>query len=170
MEIDKKDHLLKQGMSVLDLGASPGGWSQYVCEKTGSKGTIVAVDILPMKEIEHVKFINGDFTENSVYQQCLEEFNNRRIDLVISDMAPNLSGIRVKDQANSIYLAELSMDMACKLLKPGGNLLVKVFQGEGVDGLRNQLKAHFDRVLIRKPQASRDSSREFYILSKQFTL
>ena len=155
---------------MLDLGASPGGWSQYVSEKIGSKGIIVAVDILPMDEIENVKFIKGDFTENAIYQQCLEVLNNQRIDLVISDMAPNLSGIKVKDQAYSLYLAELARDIAFKVLKPGGNLLVKVFQGEGIDTFRNQLKERFGRVFIRKPGASRDSSREFYILAKQFKL
>jgi len=167
IEIDEKDHLLKSGQTVIDLGAAPGSWSQYVSEKIGKKGHLIAIDILP---VENTLFIEGDFTEQSVYEQCLQATENTRADLVISDMAPNLSGIRAADQARSLYLAELSFDLTKSVLKQGGDMLVKGFEGEGIDKYRHDLKEHFEKVIVRKPKASRDDSREFYILAQGFRL
>lgn len=170
IEIDEKDHLLQSGQTVIDLGAAPGSWSQYVSEKTGKKGRLIAIDILPMKPVNNTLFIEGDFTEQSVYDECLQAMNNTKADLVISDMAPNLSGIRTADQARSLYLAELSFELAKSVLKAGGNMLVKVFEGEGTDRYRHELKEYFRKVIVRKPKASRDDSREFYVLAKTFRL
>jgi 23S rRNA (uridine2552-2'-O)-methyltransferase len=167
-EIDEKDHLFRKGQTVVDLGAAPGSWSQYVARQTGSQGKVIAIDILPVKEIDNVLFIKGDFTEQSVYEQCLQSLNGNKADLVISDMAPNISGIKSSDQARSMALAEMALELACQVLKPGGDLLVKVFEGEGVAEFRQQLKEHFQQVLTRKPKASRDNSREFYILARTF--
>jgi 23S rRNA (uridine2552-2'-O)-methyltransferase len=170
IEIDDKDHLFKQGQTIIDLGAAPGSWSQYVSEKIGDKGRLIAIDILPMEPIDNTLFIEGDFTEQPVYEQCLQMMGNSKADLVISDMAPNLSGIRAADQARSLYLAELSFDLAKSVLKKGGDMLVKVFEGEGTDMYRHDLKEHFEKVIVRKPKASRDDSREFYVLAKSFRL
>ncbi len=170
IEIDEKDHLFKQGQTIIDLGAAPGSWSQYVSEKIGKKGRLIAIDILPMQPIDNTLFIKGDFTEQSVYEQCLQATESTRADLVISDMAPNLSGIRATDQARSLYLAELSFDLAKTVLKRGGDMLVKVFEGEGTDSYRHNLNEHFGEIVVRKPKASRDDSREFYILARTFRL
>lgn len=170
IEIDDRDHLFKQGQMVIDLGAAPGSWSQYVSEKIGSKGRLIAIDILPMEPVNNTLFIEGDFTEQSVYDKCLQAMNNAKADLVISDMAPNLSGIRTADQARSLYLAELSFDLAKSVLKAGGDMLVKIFEGEGTDKYRHELKEHFEKIVVRKPKASRDDSREFYVLAKTFRL
>ena len=170
IEIDERDHLFKQGQVVIDLGAAPGSWSQYVSEKIGHKGRLLAIDILPMEPIDNTLFIEGDFTEQSVYEECLQAMNNARADLVISDMAPNLSGIRVADQARALHLAELSFDLAKSVLKAGGDMLVKVFEGEGTDSYRHDLNEHFGKIIVRKPKASRDDSREFYVLAKTFRL
>lgn len=170
IEIDNKDHLFKQGQTIIDLGATPGSWSQYVSEKIGGEGRLIAIDILPMESIENVLFIKGDFTEESVYKKCLQAMNNTKADLVISDMAPNLSGIRAADQVRSLYLAELSFDLAKNILKKGGDMLVKVFEGEGSNTYRYELKEYFRKVIIRKPKASRDDSREFYVLAQAFRL
>ena len=168
LEIDKRDRLFKPGQTVVDLGAAPGGWSQYAVERVGHMGKVFALDILPMEPIASVSFLQGDFTEESVFKVCLESLDPGRADLVISDIAPNLTGIRTTDQARSMYLAELACDFACKVLNPGGDLLIKLFQGEGVDEFKRELRAHFQKVIIRKPQASRDSSREFYILARGY--
>ncbi len=168
IEIDERDHLFKQGQVVIDLGAAPGSWSQYVGEKIGGKGRLIAIDILPMEPINSTLLIEGDFTEQSVYDKCLQAMNNAKADLVISDMAPNLSGIRTADQARSLYLVELSFDLAKSVLKAGGDMLVKVFEGEGTDEYRHDLKEYFERIVIRKPKASHDDSREFYVLAKTF--
>ncbi len=170
IEIDERDHLFKQGQVVIDLGAAPGSWSQYVSEKIGHEGRLLAVDILPMDPINNTLFIEGDFTEQSVYEECLQAMNNAKADLVISDMAPNLSGIRVADQVRSLHLAELSFDLAKRVLKKGGHMLVKVFEGEGTDVYLNELKEYFGKIIVRKPKASRDNSREFYVLAKTFRL
>ena len=170
IEIDDKDHLLKQGQTIIDLGSAPGSWSQYVSKKIGNKGRLIAIDILPMEPVDNTLFIKGDFTDQSVYEQCLQAMDNTRADLVISDMAPNLSGIRAADQARSLYLAELSFDLAKSVLKKGGDMLVKVFEGEGTDTYRHDLKEHFEKVIVRKPKASRDNSREFYVLARTFRL
>jgi len=170
IEIDDRDHLFQQGQSVIDLGAAPGSWSQYVSEKIGRQGHLLAVDILPMDPIDNTLFIKGNITERPVVEQCLQAMSHGKVDLVISDMAPNLSGIRVTDQARSLYLAELSFDLARTVLKQGGDMLVKLFEGEGTELYRDELKEHFGKVIIRKPKASREDSREFYVLARAFRL
>jgi len=170
IEIDEKDQLFRQGQTIIDLGAAPGSWSQYVSGKIGHQGRLIAIDILPMDPISNTLFIKGDFTEQSVVEQCLQAMNHGQADLVISDMAPNLSGIRAADQARSLYLAELSFDLAKGVLKQGGDMLVKLFEGEGTDMYRHELKEHFGKVIVRKPKASRDDSREFYVLARAFRL
>ncbi|MCH8845942.1 MAG: RlmE family RNA methyltransferase [Proteobacteria bacterium] len=170
IEIDEKDHLFKQGQTIIDLGAAPGSWSQYVSKKIGKKGRLIAIDILPMDPIANTLFIKGDFTEQPVVEQCLQAMNHGKADLVISDMAPNLSGIGATDQARSLNLAELSLDLAKSVLKQGGHMLVKLFEGEGTGVYRRELKEHFGKVIVRKPKASRDDSREFYILARTFRL
>jgi len=167
-EIDKKDHLFRKGQTIIDLGAAPGSWSQYVAHRVGSQGKVIAIDILAVEEIVNVLFIKGDFTEQAIYEQCLQSLNGNKADLVISDMAPNISGIKSSDQARSMALAELALELACQVLKPGGDLLVKIFEGEGVAEFRQELKEHFQQVMTRKPKASRDNSREFYILARTF--
>ena len=169
-EINEKDDLIKPGYCVVDLGSAPGSWSQYAAEKIGAKGRVVAVDILPMDPIKDVVFTQGDFTENEVEQAFLEQVGNQKADLVISDMAPNLTGIRVTDQAKSMAMAELVHDFALKVLKPGGDLLIKVFEGAGTNEFRQLLREHFSKVMTRKPGASRDKSREFYILARSYKL
>ena len=170
IEIDEKDHLFKQGQTIIDLGAAPGSWSQYVSKKIGKKGRLIAIDILPMDPIANTLFIKGDFTEQPVVEQCLQAMNHGKADLVISDMAPNLSGIGATDQARSLNLAELSLDLAKSVLKQGGHMLVKLFEGEGTGMYRRELKEHFGKVIVRKPKASRDASREFYFLARTFRL
>ncbi|MFT5132795.1 MAG: 23S rRNA (uridine2552-2'-O)-methyltransferase [Gammaproteobacteria bacterium] len=167
-EIDKKDKLFHKGQTVVDIGASPGSWSQYVSEQLGSQGRIVAVDILPMKAVDNVNFIEGDFTDIEVVQTCIRALSGSKADLVISDIAPNLSGVRINDQARSINLAELVLAFADEVLVDGGDILVKLFHGEGTEQYKKELKERFQRVIVRKPQASRTSSREFYILARGF--
>jgi 23S rRNA (uridine2552-2'-O)-methyltransferase len=167
-EIDEKDHLFHKGQIVIDLGAAPGSWSQYVAQRVGSQGKVIAIDILPVENVDNVLFIQGDFTEQAIYEQCLESLGGNKADLVISDMAPNISGIKSSDQARSMTLAETARDLACQVLHPGGDLLVKIFEGEGAAEYRQSLKEHFRQILTRKPRASRDSSREFYILARSF--
>ena len=165
MEIQKKDRILKPGMTVIDLGAAPGGWSEYAVGKLGGKGRMIALDILPMEPVPGVEFIQGDFREDAVLEQLLELIGDSRADLVISDMAPNISGMEVVDIPRSYYLADLALDLARKVLKPGGGLLVKLFQGEGFDDYQKELKHSFKRVVMRKPKASRARSREIYALA-----
>ncbi|MFZ9035923.1 MAG: 23S rRNA (uridine(2552)-2'-O)-methyltransferase RlmE [Francisellaceae bacterium] len=164
MELAQKDKLFKSGMSVVDLGAAPGGWSQILTQLVGENGEIFALDILPMEALIGVEFIQGDFTEDSVYEQLLALTDGKAIDWVISDMAPNMSGNRTTDQAGSMYLCEIALDFALKTLKKGGGFLAKVFQGEGFDSYVAKLKHHFGKVVIRKPAASRDRSREVYVI------
>ena len=166
IEIDDRDHLFHKGQTVVDLGAAPGSWSQYAAGKTAPGGRVVAVDILPLQPVSNVFFIQGDFAEVAVMQQCLAALGGARADLVISDMAPNLSGIKVADQARCIALAELARDLALQVLRPGGDLLVKIFQGEGTREYQSDLKEHFQKVVLRKPRASRDSSSEIYLLAR----
>lgn len=166
MEIDERDHLLRPGMCVVDLGAAPGGWSQYAAHKVGAKGQVIAMDILPMDSLAGVDFIQGDFREQAVLDTLLARIDERPVDLVISDMAPNISGMKAVDQPRAIYLCELSLDLARQVLRPGGDLLMKVFQGEGFDALHNALRQDFQRVLTRKPDASRSRSREVYLLAR----
>ena len=167
-EIDQRDHLLKPGQTVVDLGAAPGGWSQYAAERMGGTGKVIAVDILAMEPVNDVVFIQGDFSGENTVNACLAALGGGRADLVICDMAPNLTGIRSTDQARSLGLAELALDFARPVLRPGGDLLVKLFQGEGIDAFKRELRTHFQKVMVRKPQASRSSSREFYILARGY--
>jgi len=166
LELIDKDKLVRPGMVVLDLGSTPGGWSQVVAPLLGSKGRLIASDILPMEPIPHVDFILGDFTEQSVFDQISTALNGAAVDLVMSDMAPNISGVDAADQASSMYLVELALDMAVQVLKPGGNFVTKVFHGEGYEEYLKALRAHFEKVVVRKPDASRPRSREVYVLGK----
>jgi 23S rRNA (uridine2552-2'-O)-methyltransferase len=168
IEIQQKDHILKPGMTVIDLGAAPGGWSEYAVKKIGSRGRMIALDILPMEPIEGVEIIEGDFRDDAVLEQLLEVMGGARADLVISDMAPNISGMEVVDIPRSYYLAELALDLARQVLKPGGGLLVKLFQGEGFDAYQKELKLSFSRIVMRKPKASRARSREIYALATNY--
>jgi 23S rRNA (uridine2552-2'-O)-methyltransferase len=168
LEIQDKDHLLKPGMTVVDLGAAPGGWSQVAVEKVGSRGKVIALDILPMDPIAGVTFIQGDFTEQGVLEKLLKEVGESEIRLVLSDMAPNISGVKSVDQPRAMYLAELAFDLAQNVLSKDGDFLVKVFQGEGFDHFLKQLRLHFTKVVSRKPRASRPRSREIYLLAKGF--
>lgn len=169
-EINERDRLLKPGMTVVDLGAAPGGWSQYASSIVGSKGRIFALDILPMDPIPGVFCVCGDFYRQEVLDQFSEIVPAGTVDLVLSDMAPNISGIRVADQAASMGLAELALVFAEQNLRRGGGLLVKVFQGEGFDAYLKHLKAIFGGVQIRKPRASRNRSSEIYLLARNFRL
>ena len=168
LEIHKKDNLIKPGMQVLDLGAAPGGWSQVVAKLVGKKGRVVASDILMMEPLSGVEFVEGDFSEDNVYQEILGKLGGEPVDLVISDMAPNMSGVSAVDQAQSLFLVELAVDMACQVLRPEGSFLTKVFQGSGFDELLSLLRSKFDKVLTRKPDASRSRSRELYLLARGF--
>lgn len=166
--IQEKDKLITPGMTVVDLGAAPGGWSQVARELVGEKGKVIALDILPMEPISGVTFIQGDFREQSVLDELLQEAGEHGVDVVISDMAPNLSGQKSIDQPRSMYLLELAWDCARQILRPGGHFLAKVFQGEGVDTFIKDIRSNFKTVKSRKPDASRARSREFYILGKGF--
>ncbi|MFW1676491.1 23S rRNA (uridine(2552)-2'-O)-methyltransferase RlmE [Pontibacter sp. JAM-7] len=168
LEMNDKDHLFRSGMTVVDLGAAPGGWSQIAAEKVGEKGRVVASDILPMDSMAGVEFIQGDFTEEAVLEQILLALGDAPADLVISDMAPNMSGMSAIDQPAAMYLVELALDMARQVLKPGGTFLAKVFQGEGFDQYLAELRQSFSKVMTRKPDASRARSREVYLLAKGF--
>jgi len=164
-ELIERDHLLKPGMVVVDLGAAPGGWSQMLTERLRGTGRIVALDILPMQGIGGVDFIHGDFREESVLQQLEAQLSGAKVDLVLSDMAPNMSGVDVVDQARMMHLAELALDFGRQWLKPGGAFLIKLFQGAGFDDYVRTLRADFERVSIRKPKASRARSAEVYALA-----
>ncbi|MDD5405189.1 MAG: 23S rRNA (uridine(2552)-2'-O)-methyltransferase RlmE [Sulfuricella sp.] len=166
MEMDERDHLLRPGMTVVDLGAAPGGWTQVAARKIGSAGVLVAFDILPMDPVRGAVFIQGDFREDSALAMLREALAGRAVDLVISDMAPNISGIGAADQARSMHLAELALEFAAQHLKPGGVFVVKVFQGEGFDDYVRAMRAHFEKVTVRKPKASRDRSAEVYMLGR----
>lgn len=168
LELQDKDKLFKPGMSVLDLGSAPGGWSQVAVELVGDKGRVVASDILPMEPIAGVDFVEGDFTEMEVYDQILNVLGEDKVDLVISDMAPNMSGVSAVDQPKAMYLVELAVDMADQILKPGGALIAKVFHGDGFDELLKTTRSKFKKVQIRKPDASRARSKEQYLVAKDF--
>ena len=167
-EIDARDRLFKPGMTVVDLGAAPGSWAQYARQAIGPAGRILALDILAMEPLPGVEFIQGDFTDNAVFEQVLASLRGRPVDLVISDMAPNISGVAVSDQARATYLAELALDFARNTLAPGGRLLLKAFQGQGYAELYKELQLSFKKVVTRKPQASRARSRELYLLSSDY--
>ncbi len=165
-EIQQRDRVIKPGMAIVDLGAAPGGWSQYALPLVGRKGKILAMDLLPMEPLPGVDFLQGDFREDAVLESLMKMLNGREIDLVMSDIAPNISGVEAVDLPRSMYLAELAVDFASQVLRPGGDLLVKVFQGEGFDALVRDLRRRFGKVLIRKPKASRPRSREVYALAR----
>lgn len=165
MEIDDKDRLLRPGMVVVDLGAAPGGWSQVAARKVGG-GRVLALDLLEMAPVAGVEFIQGDFREDAVLAELTLRLSGRPVDLVISDMAPNISGIAGSDQARSVHLAELALEFSRHHLKPGGIFLVKVFQGEGFDAFRKAMMEVFEKVLVRKPKSSRDRSSEVYLLGQ----
>ena len=167
LEIDERDHLLKPGAVVVDLGSAPGSWCQVAVKRCGPKGRVLALDLLPMEAVAGVDFLLGDFTEDGVLAELEARLEGARVDLVLSDMAPNLSGVATVDQARSIHLCELALDFAVQHLKPGGQFLVKVFQGEGFMAFRKQLEGAFASVQVRKPKASRDRSNEIYLLGKQ---
>lgn len=164
LEIDEKDKLIKPGMTVIDLGSTPGSWSQVVAQRLKGQGRIIALDMLEMHPIAGVEFICGDFREATVLNQLEISLNQKQVDLVISDMAPNLSGLKNVDQAGASYLTELALDFCQQWLKPGGHFLVKVFIGSGFDEIVKQMRSQFEKVVTRKPKASRDRSSEVYLL------
>jgi 23S rRNA (uridine2552-2'-O)-methyltransferase len=168
LELSEKDRLIKPGMTVVDLGSAPGSWSQVAAQLVGDKGRVVASDILPMDGLAGVDFVQGDFTEEQVFDSIMDLLNGQKVDLVISDMAPNMSGIAAVDQPQSMYLVELALDMARQVLKPGGSFVAKVFQGEGFEQLIQGMRSSFTTVQSRKPAASRPRSREIYQLAKGF--
>ncbi len=168
LEIQDRDKFIKPGMTVVDLGAAPGSWSQVAAQLVGHRGRVIASDILAMDSLAGVEFVQGDFTEEAVFAQILDAINEHPVDLVISDMAPNMSGMNAVDQPRSMVLVELALDMACQVLKPGGVFLSKVFQGEGFDQLLRTSRAGFGKVLTRKPAASRPRSREVYLLARDY--
>ncbi|RBH57814.1 MULTISPECIES: 23S rRNA (uridine(2552)-2'-O)-methyltransferase RlmE [Pseudomonas] len=168
LEVQEKDRIIRPGMTVIDLGAAPGGWSQVTSRLIGGKGRLIASDILDMDSIPDVTFIKGDFTEDAVLAQILEAVGNSEVDLVISDMAPNMSGTPEVDMPRSMFLCELALDLAGRVLRPGGDFLIKVFQGEGFDEYHRNFRKLFDKVQTRKPASSRDRSREQYLLGRGF--
>ncbi len=168
LEIQEKDRLLRPGVTVVDLGAAPGGWSQLAARLVGPQGAVIALDVLPVEPLAGVEFIQGDFRETAVLERLLNVLNNRPVDLVISDMAPNTTGIKGVDQPRGMYLAELALDFTRQCLRPGGDFLVKVFQGEGVDPFLRELRTAFAAVLPRKPKASRARSAERYWLARNY--
>jgi len=164
IEIDDKDHLIKPGMTIVDLGATPGSWSQVAVQRLKGHGRVIALDILEMQPLAGVEFIQGDFREDAVLQQLENSLAGRQVDLVIADMAPNISGISDVDQSRAAYLTELALEFSIKWLKPGGHFLVKVFAGSGFDDIIKSMRDHFEKVATRKPKASRDRSSEIYLL------
>ncbi len=170
MEIQKKDQILKSGMWVVDLGAAPGGWSQVAASFIGEKGHVIAQDILPMDSLANVTFIPGDFTDESTEIAVQQALNNHPVDLVLSDMAPNISGVKAIDSPKAMYLCELALFTAEKVLKKNGDFLVKVFHGEGFDDYMRNLRTKFATVLVRKPEASRARSSEVYLLARSYNM
>ena len=164
IEIDDKDKLIKPGMTIVDLGATPGSWSQVAVQRLKGQGRIIALDLLEMEPIKGVEFIKGDFREDAILKQLENSLNGKQVDLVIADMAPNISGITIVDQAGAAYLTELALEFSKDWLKPSGNFLVKVFIGEGFDEILLNMRAMFDKVVTRKPKASRGRSSEVYLL------
>jgi 23S rRNA (uridine2552-2'-O)-methyltransferase len=165
IELDEKYRILSPGASVIDLGAAPGAWSEYAAQRVGPKGRVVALDILPMDSLPNVTFIQGDFTEAEPLEALMNALDGEQVDCLLSDMAPNLSGIESADQARSIYLVELAIDLADEVLKPSGTLLFKIFQGKGFDEIVQNLRKRYNQVRIRKPKASRPRSPEVYIVA-----
>jgi len=168
LELNEKDKLIRPGMLVVDLGSAPGGWSQVAGRLVGEKGRVLASDILPMDGMEGVDFIQGDFTDEIIFNELMACLGGARADLVISDMAPNMSGVDAVDQPQAMGLVELALDMAKQVLKPKGAFVAKVFHGEGFDAFLKEVKGMFDKVVIRKPDASRSRSREVYVVAKGY--
>ena len=168
VEIQEKDKIIKPGMNVIDLGAAPGGWSDYARKIVGKKNKVIALDLLEIEPIEGVDFIQGDFRENEVLDELYRVLEHAPVDLVMSDMAPNISGNKEMDQPRSIYLAELALDTAQTVLNKGGTFLIKMFQGAGFDEFKRDVEKSFSSVVIRKPKSSRARSKEVYILAKGF--
>lgn len=168
IEINEKDKLYRSGSVVMDLGSAPGGWSQIVAPVVGESGRVIASDILPMDGLDGVTFIQGDFTDEAVYEEIIQALEGDQVDTVISDMAPNMSGVNTTDQYASMYLVELALDMARNVLKPGGSFCAKVFQGVGYEEYVKDVRSSFDKVIVRKPAASRPRSREVYLVGKGF--
>ena len=169
-QIDQKERLLKPGMGCVDLGSSPGSWSQYITEKLKGKARIVAVDLLPMDSLPDVEFVQGDFRDDKIFEKLLRAVGQDGADLVISDIAPNITGTKAVDQPRSMYLVELALDMARRVLKPRGSFVCKVFQGEGFDEFVRDVRNSFERVRVIKPKASRAGSREVYLVARNFSL
>jgi 23S rRNA (uridine2552-2'-O)-methyltransferase len=169
-QIDQKERFLRPDMVCVDVGSAPGSWSQYVTKKLKGRARIVAVDILPMDSLPDVEFIQGDFQEEAVFEQILEAIGDDKADLVMSDIAPNTTGTRVVDQPRSMYLVELALDLARRVLKPGGSFVCKVFQGEGIDEFVIDTRKSFKRVKVMKPKASRAGSREVYLVARNYQL
>ena len=167
-EIQQSERLLRPGIRCVDLGAAPGGWSQYAARIVGGSSRIVATDILPMDEIAGVHFVLGDFREQTVLDQVLAAVGADKVDLVLSDLAPNMAGIDAVDQPRSMYLAELALEFADRVLAPGGDLLVKLFQGAGFEEILRDARSRYGRVVMKKPKASRTRSPEIYLLARQF--
>lgn len=167
IEIDRHDRLLRPGLVVVDLGAVPGSWCQVAVQRIGAAGRVMALDVLALEPLPGVEFVQGDFREEAVLAELEARLAGTAVDLVLSDMAPNMSGIAVSDQSRSVHLAELALDFAAAHLKPGGNLLVKLFHGAGFDELRRAMMGIFHTVAVRKPKASRERSSEVYLLGKQ---
>jgi 23S rRNA (uridine2552-2'-O)-methyltransferase len=168
LEIQDKDRLIRPAQTVLDLGSAPGGWSQVAMDLVGHSGKVIASDILPMDSLAGVEFVLGDFTEDEVFGQIIAAIGDQTVDVVVSDMSPNMSGMNAVDQPRSMYLVELAVDMACRVLPEGGSFVSKVFQGEGFDEFYRQLGNNFTKVVTRKPQASRPRSREVYVVASGF--
>ena len=167
LEIDKRDHLFRPGMTVVDLGAAPGSWCQVAAQKVSRRGRVLAIDLLPIASMPGVDSLEGDFSEPATLAWLEEKLQSERVDLVLSDMSPNISGIMLSDQARQYELCELALDFTANWLKPEGAFLVKVFQGVGFEDFRAQMRQAFEQVLIRKPEASRDRSNEVYLLGRR---
>ncbi|MEJ0087784.1 MAG: SAM-dependent methyltransferase [Pseudomonadota bacterium] len=168
IELNEKDRLIKPGMRIMDLGSAPGGWSQVAGKLVGKKGRVLATDILPMDPVINTDFIQGDFNDEKIVEQLIAWLGGEKFDLIVSDIAPNITGIDSADQAGSMYFLELALDTVRKTLKPGANFVAKMFQGSGSDDYVKDLRKSFEKVVIRKPGASRAQSREVYIVAKGF--
>lgn len=170
LQLHEKYKLFSPNQRVIDIGAAPGGWSQILTKWIGPKGQVFAIDCLPMDPLPGVSFLQGDFTDPAVYEQLLELMQGAKLDWVLSDIAPNISGVRAVDQARMMHLCELCLDLARTVLKPKGGLIVKIFQGEGFDEFRKQLLQHFKQVKTLKPDASRNESREMYLIARDYNV
>jgi len=168
IEIDKRDRVLRRGGVVLDLGAAPGGWTQVAAARVGSAGKVIAVDLLPIAPVANVEIVHGDFLQRSVVEEVIKLLDGTKATLVMSDMAPNMSGMRALDQPRSLHLAEQVLAFAGEVCAPGASLLLKVFQGTGIEGFKRDLRGHFGRVCVRKPASSRSRSRELYLLARHY--